>query len=255
MFQMAPGACQLLEALKNSWKPYALSHDWVLPDGYEAHVKVMESMEKRIEVDELNHSTFTYAYKVNQGCEKDVKNAANVVHSVDAYILRSLIRRCNYDFDWVVEWSGIIRGILVDHAISPTLPENNALTELGAGAAGFAAIQRYKKTGIADITLLDHISVENIQFIGVKHLRQLARLLNQMLVHEPFPIITVHDDFKAHPNNLNHLRMHYREILAEIAESTLLSDLLTQLYGQLVTVAKLSTDLPKYIRRSNYGIC
>jgi hypothetical protein len=81
MYEMAPGATELLDDLLNSWKPYALQHSWILPDGYDVRVKVMTKQEKRIEVDELNHATFTYEYYENEGQPHGRSNVANVVHS------------------------------------------------------------------------------------------------------------------------------------------------------------------------------
>lgn len=51
--KVAPGAWELLQELLASWQPFALTHEWQLPDGYEAKVKVMAKKEIRIEVDEL----------------------------------------------------------------------------------------------------------------------------------------------------------------------------------------------------------
>lgn len=74
--KVAPGAWGLLQDLLASWQPYALKHEWQLPDGYEAKVKVMNKIETRIEVDELDHATFTYQYYVNEGQDKGLSNAA-----------------------------------------------------------------------------------------------------------------------------------------------------------------------------------
>lgn len=96
---VAPGAWDLLQTLLNSWRPWALMHRWVLPDGFDARIKVMQKKEARIEVDELDHATFTYEFYENQGSKTGLSNAANLTHSVDAYILRAMHRRCNYDPD------------------------------------------------------------------------------------------------------------------------------------------------------------
>lgn len=79
--EMAPGAFELLQELLDTWQPYALAHAWKLPDGFDARVKVMKREETRIEVDELDHASFTYEYYVNQGSKKGLSNVANVVHS------------------------------------------------------------------------------------------------------------------------------------------------------------------------------
>jgi Ser/Thr protein kinase RdoA (MazF antagonist) len=63
------------------------------------------------------------------------------------------------------------------------------------------------------------------------------------------------DDFKAHPNNINWVRYQYKEILAELADSNLLDDLLSQLHGVPGTFKKLSNNLGELIRESAYGLC
>ena len=78
--KLAPGAWELLQDLKAAWQPYALVHEWILPDGFHARVKVMEKVETRVEVDELD-SSFTYIYYVNQGQKKGISLPANVTHS------------------------------------------------------------------------------------------------------------------------------------------------------------------------------
>lgn len=74
--EMAPGAYELLQELLDTWQPYALVHEWKLPDGFDARVKVMTKKETRIEVDELDHASFTYEYYVNQGSKKGLANVA-----------------------------------------------------------------------------------------------------------------------------------------------------------------------------------
>jgi len=73
---VAPGAWELLQDLLASWQPFALSHAWKLPDGFDAKVKVMVKETTRIEVDELDHATFTYEYYVNEGEKTGRANVA-----------------------------------------------------------------------------------------------------------------------------------------------------------------------------------
>lgn len=89
------GAYEAMSDIAGCWNTEALEHSWVLPDNHHVHVKVMEYDEKRIEVDELDHATFTYRYKVNQPSTYGRSLAANVVHSVDGYIVREMIRRAS----------------------------------------------------------------------------------------------------------------------------------------------------------------
>ena len=86
-YKLAPGPWELMDILRNSWNSYALAHKWKMPDGFDAVVKVMTEYTvangnaARVEVDELDHSSFTYEYSVNEGQKKGLSNIANVTHS------------------------------------------------------------------------------------------------------------------------------------------------------------------------------
>lgn len=69
-----------------------------------------------------------------------------------------------------------------------------------------------------------------------------------------FRILTVHDEFRAHPNRMNDVRRNYIAILAEIARSELLSDILSQIVGYDVGFQKFSLDLDKDIENAEYPL-
>lgn len=244
---IAPGAWELLQDLLGSWQPYALEHRWVLPDGFEARIKVMQKTEARIEVDELDHATFTYEYYENQGSKKGLSNAANVVHSVDAYILRTMHRRCNYDRVMVEDASNLIEIGMIERSLGLSKPIQ--VTELSE------FVWHYNRSGIVDVSILPFLSNSNVKELSQEHLEKLAAVVNGMLQYQPFPLITVHDEFKAHPNNLNWVRWQYKEILAELAESNLIEDILNQIHGVPGTFNKLSNNLGDVIRNSAYALC
>lgn len=249
MYQMAPGACELLQDLLDSWQSFALTHEWVLPDGFDARVKVMEKVEKRIEVDELDHATFTYEYYENAGSEHGLSNVANVVHSIDAYVLRSLIRRCNYDSDALVQALSFIEAELLERQLSP----RGTPGFLKPGKA-YYYMHQYQRSGMPDATIFPHINAQCVTDMTTEHLLALAKLGNSMVVHKPFPVVSIHDDFKCHPNNMNHLRQHYIDIFAEMADSRILDDILSQLHGEAGTFVKKSSNLSWKIRNSNYAL-
>ena len=250
---VAPGAWELLQDLLASWQPYALEHRWKLPDGYDAVVKVMKKKEARIEVDELDHATFTYEFYENVGTKSGLSNVANVVHSVDAYVLRCIHRRCNYDRAMVEQASSIIaaelasRGMMRCGHSAPLNPDDR-----DQDIAYYVA--QWQRSTMADVVILPYISNENVGEIPSKLLQALASIVSTMLAHKPFPVITIHDEFKCGPNHMNHLRQHYINIFAELAESELLLDLLSQIHGKQGRFPKLSTTLPQLIRGSNYAL-
>lgn len=243
----APGAWALLQELLAAWQPYALVHEWQLPDGFEAKVKVMNTKEIRIEVDELDHASFTYTFEQNVGSKKGLSLAANTIHSVDAYVARTMHRRLNYDpqvlayASWLLETEVLKR-------------EFAEYSEDVEDATLQYYIDLYEASKMADVVILPYLTSENVGNLSYNHLKHLNHIIGLMEKHEPFELVTVHDDFRVHCNNVNHTRFMYKEILAELAEA----DLLTWMFRSILkcdgTYKKLSENLGEVIRGSNYGL-
>lgn len=246
---IAPGAWDLLQDLLASWQPYALEHRWVMPDGFDARVKVMRKVESRIEVDELDHATFTYEYYENQGQKSGLSNAANVTHSVDAYVLRSMHRRCNYNREIAEQVAAWIEIEMLERIMGA---QRNIFVL--SGKAGYY-VQQYERSTVPDVAIMPYLNPENLKQLSQQHLEALAKIINGMLQYKPFPLVTIHDEFKAHANNMNWVRWQYKEILAELADGYLLDDILSQIHGVPGVFPKLSNNLGDKIRESAYGLC
>jgi len=250
---VAPGAWELLQDLLASWQPYALSHAWKLPDGFDARVKVMTRKDARIEVDELGHATFTYEFYENEGQKNGLSNVANMTHSMDAWVLRSMHRRCNYDRAQAEYVDQCIQAELIERNIRGGIDQNQVEYFMTPKVKYY--MQQYERSTIADIVILPHLDQGTVSCLSTEHLQALAKILTGMLQYQPFELVTVHDEFKAHPNNLNWVRWQYREIMAEMADSNVLDDLLSQLMGYGGNFNKLSFNLGDQIRGSNYALC
>jgi hypothetical protein len=247
---LCPGAVKLLGELRNAWIPFAKFHTSTLPDGFVARMKVMEEVKSRLEVDELDHATFTYIYYVNEGKEKGLSLIANTVHGVDAYILRCVDRRCNYDPE-LINWAySYIEMLLEERAVGMHEPVDNTFLNPDFNRL----MERYEASQMPDIRILNYAQEYEMRAMSTTHLKQLASMCSMMLEHKPFPVLTIHDDFSASANNMNWVRLHYREILAQIAESTMLDDIFTQLLGVKGKYQKESYNLADKIRKSNYAL-
>lgn len=93
---LLPGAMECMNDMQSCWNPKALVHAWTLPDGHVAYVPVMDNVDKKIEIDELNHATFTHRAYVNKPLPRGLSLAANIVHSIDGFVVREMIRRAHY---------------------------------------------------------------------------------------------------------------------------------------------------------------
>ena len=252
-YQVAPGAWEVLQDLLASWQPYALQHCWKLPDGFDVRIKVMEKLDARIEVDELDHATFTYEFYENVGSKKGLSNVANVVHSVDAYVLRSMHRRCNYD-PRVIEY--------VDQCLESELIGRSLYGQPSAGDVDMFMddkvgyyIEQFNRSGMPDAVIFPYLDQSNVTCLSQAHLEALATIVAGMLAYQPFELVTIHDEFRAHPNNLNHVRQQYVNIMAELADSTVLVDILNQLHGGNGSFPKLASNLAELIKGSAYALC
>lgn len=251
--KIAPLAVELLGDLRNAWQPFAMKHHWILPDNFNAVIPVMQKIEgARVEVDELNHSTFSYDYYVNEGTKKDLKLVANVTHSFDAYLVRSMERRCNYDaleVSRAVSLLRIVRDMRADGS-AYELSINEVTEQMHVYMARWEACQ------VPDAVIFPHLSKDNVHYMSDKHLMQMIRIGEEMLSHKSFEIVTVHDEFKCHPNNCNQMRFHYVSILADLARGRALEDVFEQITGHTPHYerAMCGEELAKLILNSNYAI-
>ena len=235
------GAYRLLNVLISAWDKKKEFNHWVLPDGFNAYVPVMQSQIDRVKVEELEYTMSVQTW-LNQPLDYSVSLAANVVHSVDAYVLRTLVRRCNYNVKQVKEAVGLIQDALANQSLVFTYSDEAIMP-----------VHLFNKTGIADISCLEHLP-KIVNQLPQRMLKQLLATFTEMLKHEPFEVITIHDSFACLPSHCNVLRYWYKEILAEIAESTMLDHLLSQLFSEECIFSKLDKDLAPLIRNSNYGL-
>lgn len=173
----------------------------------------------------------------------------NVTHSVDAYVLRSVIRRASYD----VKKIGIASQILaadIDRRSEGYDPMAAIITdELQT------MLDIYKYSQMLDISILDYIDEDQVQFIPNDLLIKLHNTVYEMLKRGSSPVVTVHDSYGSLPCHCNTVRYHYKEVMAELAESTILEFIVSQIVGQKVTYIKKSNNLGDLIRNSNYSIC
>jgi hypothetical protein len=186
--EVAPGAWQLLQDLLGSWKPWGLLHEWKMPDGFDAKVKVMNKREARIEVDELDHATFTYTFYENIGARYGLSNAANVVHSVDAYVLREMHRRCNYDIAVVSSAALVLEIELISRSLGMTQNQEDTLDKVSY------YIEQYERSSLASTVILPYLDSDSVKHLSTEHLKALSQLTSNMLVHASFALVTVHDE-------------------------------------------------------------
>jgi hypothetical protein len=236
MAEYAPAAWELNEAFLSMWNPDALSHDWVLPDNFHVHVKVMAQVKETVQFMNEPYETF---HMVNMPTEEGRSLGANCIHSLDGMIVREISRRCDYNPDTVLKVIGALNQ--ESKGMGLGRPEDEMLTTLW---------NHYIESGYLSARILDYIDGANV---GQIHPDPIWELI-ESLPDKPFKVIAVHDCFRVLPNYGNDLREQYNLQLVMIAKSNMLQFLLSQIVGRRLKIGKLDPQLYKDIGFTNYAL-
>jgi len=232
----APGVWTLNKEFLKLWNPNALSNDWVLPDNFHVHVKVMNTVPMNVTFLDEPYTAFR---KVNEPMEEGRSLGANVTHSIDGMIVREMLRRCKFD----VVNIGYLRKLLEGEWVCKDNTEHHLkMVKILWG--------HYERTGFLSTRILEHLDSYTLHVVDIDTIRWTMNRLPA----KPFNILTTHDCFKVLPNYGNDLRRQYNNLLEEIARSNLLGDILTQLTGDQWDSFKLDPTLADDIVNAEYAL-
>jgi hypothetical protein len=229
-----PGPWMLNKALEALWSNLKLSHDYILPDGFNVHLPVMVDVEESFK---LNNQTFSIKTKINKPSDNYRSISANIIHSVDGFVVRELHRRCNYDPKKLV----YITSLFGLKSKSNKTKEDLMVNHLW---------NNYLETNILSLNILEYLNEDNIGLIDTEVLAKLLLTLPM----KPFELLSIHDAFKCHPNYGNDIRKQYNQLLSEIANSNLLASIAKQITGDnTITVNKIA-NISDLVLNTNYAL-
>lgn len=226
---IAPEAFALRNITIEAWVPNTLAHVWTMPDIGVVHKRVWADKEYVIK-EPLIGASFTFHTKVNEGKEQGVSLAADITHSIDAYVVREMGRRCNYD---PVVFNSV-RELLVRNGINTSMIKD--------------------RTKVSSLYLVDVLTQETINDYSTNQLAMLLEQIEQVLTGSSFETVFIHDEFKCHPNHMNKLRRHYNRILWELYHSTLIADIIYEATGVEIELEPTNAEVAAKILESNYAI-
>ena len=91
---LLPGGAEAMLDIQSCWNPEALVHSWTLLDGHRSIVKVYPKEATNVKI-EVAGTSFVQAIDINQPDPKGLSLPANVVHSIDGYVVREMYRRAD----------------------------------------------------------------------------------------------------------------------------------------------------------------
>ena len=244
----APGPYLLLHHLIEAWDAKALTQTWTMPDNFKVRIRSTVKKTARLEVDELDHSSFTFCWDSHGPQEGSVSTAANAVHSVDAFVLREMYRRLQ-----TTKYLEVCSE-MADHKAKP-MPMSLAKIyellewELEQRILGFkgpgvtvgnselaALLKSYRNHRMPTFQVLPYLRTQyDIEVLPNALVQQLHRVL-QYSMRGDVPLMTVHDEFHSSPSFMNRVRWHYTEILAQLCEARVIETILYELYLRKATV-------------------
>lgn len=235
MEEDAPGAWALRNALLALWVPYTESYGFVMPDNFHVLKRIEDTEQVPFTFNDQVHSL---TRKVYRGTRNDRSLCANVTHAADGMIVREMHRRLSFDPAQVEAiWLLIANKA---HGTSSARTKDKMLATLWG---------HYLTTGFLSARILDYLDERNF---GMVDSAKISTLL-MTFPKKSFPIISVHDCFRVHPNHGNALRRVYNQLLSELAGSTLLASIVAQISGQALPVAKSGTIAAK-ILEADYAL-
>jgi hypothetical protein len=233
LFKECNGPFMLNLALQKSWNSEATHFEMTMPDGFNAVLPV----EQKVKIPYTLNDVERYLTKtVVAPKDKSVSLSANTIHAIDAFIVREINRRANFNPDQYK----YITEIFQFGKCSKHRPEDKQVLRLW---------DLYKKTNILSVRIMDYLDEYNIGNIDC------SVLAKEMLTfgNKPFELITVHDSFGCLPKYCNDVRRLYTLMLAKLSESTLLDHLFTQITGKTTQLTK-TKSISNYILSSNYTL-
>lgn len=237
MEEELPGIWYLNQAMKTLWNPDALEHAWVLPDNFHVKVKVIANHMETVSF--LNRPYEVYS-KINAPTPEGRSISANVVHSIDGMVVREMLRRCSYDQQQLLDLIELLTSDKPLYAPLSNRAKDHEVKTLWA---------HYKATGFLSARILELLDDENLSLVD----QEVIKAMVATLPDKPFSVLSVHDCFRVHPNYGNDLRRQYNQILHELAQSTILASIASQLNDEPTDVAKYG-DLSKHILETNYAL-
>ena len=243
--QTVPRADATSAALADSWDSSALEYRWELPDGFQVFMPVTDTI--KIKLGYLDHK-YEYHYTgqmaKQKGKAKGTKAlAANTVHSFDAYVLRELVRRCNY---------------------SPLMLQN-ALTALnqtklikGSNTSNVKQMVRLNKLfntmQMPSAVAFEYIDPVSVSAISPTYKAKLIALAESMLEVNSFEVQTIHDDFRCLPNYVTAMKLKYNVLLQEAYLGSWGKYILEHITHRKVVILPVDMDIAAEMLDAPYAI-
>ena len=244
------GAAWFLAAFTNVWNPAAQAYTCQWPDRHTMYMPVTGVNNYMGDVPSLD-TTVTVSIEEVEAQKFGVKLVANITHGTDAYVLREMLRRLNYNEEALNQLGQDIQLVLEAREIFG----EDAWISMSIDMTEF--VDLWEATKVMSLEAAVELEPEEVLKAPTQYLRELLAIIEVVLDYKSIEVLTNHDAYGTHPNHCSRSLYMYHMIMSELVGSTLLKHLYKSLGGNPSDCDVISTPagLKEKVRTGKYGIC
>ena len=96
---LLPGAEDVMNTINECWNYDADYHSWIMPDGHTVYTAIIEGTNGIYTDNELGDLPLRWYHKTKSDNYRSL--CPNVIHSIDGYVAREMVRRCDFQLSHV----------------------------------------------------------------------------------------------------------------------------------------------------------
>lgn len=242
------GIYGMRQACLDAWDEDALEHKWELPDGYEIHQVITQDTfardiltgqyiypAKRVEIT-LNGKQRGIDCRWSKVGKRSKKESgtrsigANLIHSLDAFLMREIVRRCKQDFN------------IKPEEFKEVITSGSDIVVQDAKAMDI--YNMWKDTNVVSLNILNHLHYGD--YLPRPYWEAIVEVINA-LPKEGFDIRPIHDEFACLPRFANSMRKQFNMLIAELYKSNMLDYFCNQF--ELLDIKPMNDVNPEMVER------
>jgi hypothetical protein len=224
---MLPGPWAMKEAI-SSCMNYSDQYNWTMMDGFEVKMIVTTPIECSMDIGGMDMKWIEH----RQAPVGTKGLTANVTHSLDALVLREVLRRTHLNYQW----------------------NNNSFSELRMKDIELMqSILRWRVSSFLSVEFLEHMD----EFNGALVPMELREQVDQLTKDSCMYVQPIHDCYRVKATDASKLFVVVREVMADLAFAKTAQWILPQIgyKGQINDSEGRRTRLKEQVLRSSYLIC
>ena len=96
---LLPGAERVMHTINQCWNSAENHHSWIMPDNHNVYVPVIEGISGTYSDPEFGEIPLKWYHQTKSDNYRSL--CPNIIHSIDGYIAREMIRRCNFQLSHI----------------------------------------------------------------------------------------------------------------------------------------------------------